>query len=64
MSTWTHVICQSCWNKRHDVREPMQMRDAPEEQCCYCQRMNNDGLYVRENPTNTPCQGKTGVHAD
>lgn len=62
MSAWTHVICLPCWNKRHDVREPVQVTNAPEEQCCYCQRMTIDGIYIRENPTIVLCQGKTGTH--
>lgn len=64
MNAWTHVICLPCWNARHERRTPMQITDAPEEQCCYCQRMTMDGIYVRENPAKVACQGKTGNHTE
>jgi len=53
MAQWTHNICGRCWIIREPVTEPVTLRDATEENCCFCGSLNADGIYVREDPNST-----------
>lgn len=64
MSKWTHSICDTCWNKQNDFREPSRLREAPPEVCCYCGVEHASGIYRRENPDGLKCQGTQGTHAN
>ena len=58
MSRWTHSICESCWRKRELGRQPVRLKDPQLELCCFCGYTHASGIYVREDPTKTLCQGK------
>jgi len=53
--TWTHIICTACWDKRQPGREPVRVRGAREEPCCFCGRVTAAGIYVCEDPRDLPC---------
>jgi hypothetical protein len=57
MSTWTHSICSGCWNKKNPSREPVRMKGAPIEKCCYCGQPTSMGIFIRESPETVPCKG-------
>lgn len=62
MSRWNHNICESCWNNRFKDREPIRVTNISEEEpCCFCNAMNTNGIYVREDPDRMLCGG---VHND
>ena len=50
--SWTHGICDFCWEKRFPDKEPHRM--SPElrevERCCDCGNSTVSGVYVRLNP--------------
>lgn len=50
MSNWTQSICERCWNKQNPGRIPVRMKNADEEECCFCKRVTTDGIYIRVNP--------------
>lgn len=53
--SWTHAICDPCWDERHPYREPVQMIDAPRETCCFCGEPTTGGIYVRHDPRDLSC---------
>jgi hypothetical protein len=65
MSKWNHNICLTCWDQLNPTRTPHRLREqyAESEKCCYCGRLNRDGIYVRENPESKELLCK-GVHAE
>lgn len=62
MSRWTHAICQECWDARHLGTDPVRANETTEEVCCFCGLASGGGIYIREDPANTICGGKTGIH--
>ena len=63
MSRWQHSICDTCWQRREPDREPIRLRDAKPETCCFCGAEHESGIYVRENWAFLLCRGETGIHA-
>lgn len=63
-SPWTHAICASCWAALHPDREPIRVTDAPLDTCCYCGNPSTSGIYVRADPTTTPCHGAGALHEE
>jgi hypothetical protein len=57
MSKWTHSICDDCWNQKNPGREAVRVRTLPLETCCFCLHDHVSGIYVRGDPTTTPCKG-------
>jgi hypothetical protein len=60
MSFWRHNICETCWHQLHgNDSVPMhlipQLRE--EVKCCFCGKLNKDGIYCRENGKRLPCNG-------
>ena len=47
---WTHAQCRECWDKWHPDKEPFAFRDPQEELCCFCNKRNRSGIYVRHDP--------------
>lgn len=56
---WTHPMCDACWNFRHPDRRPVRVVGSwgDIEQCCFCRETTKSGIYVRQDPTMTPCRG-------
>lgn len=52
---WTHVMCGVCWNERNPDEEPVALKNAPVEKCCFCAGLTNTGIYIREDPKLTKC---------
>lgn len=50
--SWTHPICEVCWEERNPNRQPVKVKDAETEICGFCGEHTNSGIYVRENPDN------------
>jgi hypothetical protein len=44
----THNICKDCWEKRNPNTNPVRLKERHEEACCFCGRMNKDGIFVME----------------
>lgn len=59
-SRFNHVSCQRCWDERNPTRAPIEVIDPPEEKCCFCALPTKSGIYVRGNPSTTPCGGDHG----
>lgn len=61
---WTHAICDECWEKKEPDREPTRLVEEfrHKEPCCYCGKSQKSGIFVRGDPTITPCNGKGIVH--
>lgn len=59
MSKWRHSICTDCWEKKNPGREPVRLlnEDAELDVCCFCSKPHSEGIYVRENPADMPCNG-------
>ena len=58
MSAWTHTICRPCWDKLNPDREPVRVKNAQTEPCCYCGNETFSGIYVRKDPDELPlCKG-------
>lgn len=65
VSVWTHAACTPCYKKRHPDQE-IRNNIAPLNgvRCCYCNILTRSGLYDRNNPKETPCEGATGIHTE
>lgn len=63
ISKWRHTICTSCWKLRNGERDPVRMKDPELEICCWCHKLHSSGIYVRNNPRDTPCYGEHGPTA-
>lgn len=57
MSVWTHLLCQSCWEKREPGRTPIRVKDDPGGRCCGCGVQTTVATYVREDPQLMRCRG-------
>ncbi len=65
MSRWTHNMCISCWRSLRPLREfPVQRLQLSTDLCCYCGAENNDGVYVRQDPTEVACEGRFMMHTE
>lgn len=62
MSSWTHSICDACWQLREPDREPVRVRDNGPRECCYCGQIHRSGIYVRGDPSGQPCWGSRDRH--
>lgn len=58
---WVHNMCRPCWDQKM-TGEPAAWEDAETDLCCYCGMENTDGVYVRQNPQQAPCEGKFLMH--
>jgi hypothetical protein len=61
MSSFTHLICDSCWAIRCYVRNeigrvPTRLQHPETEPCCVCGLLTGSGIYFRENPANLSCR--------
>ena len=55
--SWTHPMCEECWDERNSDRSPYAVLDADLEMCCWCGRETQSGIYVREDPERLRCLG-------
>ena len=59
MSKWNHAMCGVCWYQRNPQRQPYRVVPAADpEPCCFCGTSTEDGIYIRECPTNVACGGE------
>lgn len=54
MAQWTHPICTICWSDRNPGRDPVRVKDAVIEVCCYCGLPTASGIYIRADPATLP----------
>jgi hypothetical protein len=61
-SDWNHVICLPCWEKREPNRLPIAITNPHVERCCFCGKLTDSGIYVRESPLKVKryCRGHDG----
>lgn len=59
-NNWTHPICDDCWTLRHPDRQAVRVVGTwgDVEQCCFCRHATRSGIYVRQDPTMSPCRGQ------
>lgn len=58
MSKFTHAMCMECWRKKHPKRDPVRIPNDRLALCCFCAAETKAGIYVREDPKNTLCDGR------
>lgn len=59
-ANWDHAICPECWTRHwHGAARSVASPEA--EICCWCGADTEAGIYVRADPSKTPCQGGPGV---
>lgn len=64
--TWTHEICDECWEKHQPGRKPrrfLNARAGDATPCCWCGTPNHSGIFVYHDPADVPCGGNGGPHA-
>ncbi len=51
-SKWTHQICVPCWNDKRpeNAVDSETYNEGDDETCCYCDRTNSSGIYLKEDP--------------
>lgn len=64
MSAWTHNMCISCWRALRPLRQIPSHKPGSTDLCCFCGAENNDGIYVRDDPTNVACEGRFMMHTE
>lgn len=52
--SWTHAICDDCWDKKNPDRPSPRSNVGEMELCCYCGKKTRSGIYVRGNPKDAP----------
>jgi hypothetical protein len=64
MGGWNHAICNECWKIEEPLREPVRVREDPndptddQERCCWCGKMTASGIFKRSDPQALPnCTG-------
>lgn len=54
--SWTHSVCDDCWNKKAPGREPVRITAEPlDNRCCLCGAEHRSGIFVRLNPSEMTC---------
>jgi len=56
-SAMDHAICVPCWVDSRPERIPHRVVDDVARACCFCGRPTSSGVYLRQEPSITPCQG-------
>jgi hypothetical protein len=56
MKWHTANICAGCWEKKRGERVPVAMIRAESSMCCFCGKINFDGIYVREDAEAIKCR--------
>ena len=66
MSSWSHTICDDCWNVRHPNRQAVKGRfyEVEPELCCFCGRPTTSRIYVRHDPAVLECRHNANAYAD
>jgi hypothetical protein len=51
-SSWNHLICVPCWNKKNPDRMVLasDYTKGAAGACCYCGHATLSGIYVRDDP--------------
>ena len=68
MSQWNHNVCWACWRSRNkkdnSIKVPIRLVEGEElpildleDACCFCNHINIEGIYMREDPEKMPCHG-------
>lgn len=55
-SKWSHSICERCYAEKEPRREPVRVKDAEVETCCFCGRTHNSGIFYRHDPKGLKCE--------
>jgi hypothetical protein len=48
--SWTQPCCMGCFDRLRPAAEPVRLKAALVEVCCYCGHDTAEGIYVRVNP--------------
>jgi hypothetical protein len=61
--SWSHHICDECFAKKYPDKQPIRAKHQYliVENCCFCGQPSKSGIYTREDPTKTRCNG---THTD
>ena len=57
-SIWNHNLCKDCFAKERPGIRPVTIKDAPYATCCWCRKLNRDGIWMRKDPDDAVCEGK------
>lgn len=59
MGSWTHAICDNCWNEQNPDTVPVRLRAEymTEEVCCFCGTKTRNGIFIRHDPGSLRCKG-------
>lgn len=65
MSAWTHRVCELCYADLFPGRPPVRMATPDAVPCCACGAPLDVGpaIFVRRDPRELLCRGRTGEHA-
>lgn len=57
-------MCAACWAVRFGEKEPVRVKGADVETCCYCGGPAGAGIYVRDDPKELRCLGNHAEWAE
>jgi hypothetical protein len=52
--SFTQPICLDCWSSGHGEKQPARLVEPDVEICAYCGEENEDGIYIRVDPSTVP----------
>jgi hypothetical protein len=53
--SWTHSMCDACWDDRHPEKSPTRVTASEPDICCFCSKEHRSGIYVRQEPYGLEC---------
>lgn len=62
MTFWCHNICHKCWDKKNPATGPACEENGPTTICCFCSRLNRDGILVRWKGSLLKCGGECSLN--
>jgi hypothetical protein len=62
--TWTHQICDDCWDEKNPDALSPRHNQGDLEICCWCGRENFSGIYLRFDPNSTELYCGPEDHTD
>lgn len=54
---WTQAICDDCWDNQNPERPSPRAGAGEAEQCFFCDKPTESGIYVRADPESKPARG-------
>jgi hypothetical protein len=47
MGAWTHALCDECWWRENQDRDPVRLQITEVDICCLCGMPTTSGIYIR-----------------